>query len=335
MRAIIAAGLILVAAAIVASMSLYTLDQAEQAIIVQFGEPIGGVVTRPGLHAKLPWQNVRRFDKRLLVWDGDVTQIPTLGREFILVDTTARWRIADPLQFLRSVRDERGARTRLDDIIDSVVRDMVSSTELEEIIRSEDWDVDVRELEDPTLAEREDVDLLQRPKLGRERLEREILERARRLMPELGIELSDVRIKRVNYIESVRRQVERRMIAERQSIAERFRAEGQGRSQEILGEMERELRTIRSEAARTAEEIRGVADAEATRIYGDAFGADPDFYAFFRTLESYRALDGNTTLMIRSNSDYFRFLETTRPAQGGAGRGAQPRPAAQARPDRP
>jgi modulator of FtsH protease HflC len=122
------------------------------------------------------------------------------------------------------------------------------------------------------------------------------------------------------------------MIAERQSIAERFRAEGQGRSQEILGEMERELRTIRSEAARTAEEIRGVADAEATRIYGEAFGADPDFYAFFRTLESYRALDGNTTLMIRSNSDYFRFLESTRPVQGGAGRGAQTRPAAQARP---
>jgi modulator of FtsH protease HflC len=293
---------------------LYRIDQAEQAIIVQFGEPIGEVIDEPGLKVKLPWQQVRYFDKRLLVWDGDVTQIPTLGREFILVDTTARWRINVPLQFLQSVRDEQGARTRLDDIIDSVVRDMVSSTELEEIIRSQDWDVDLEDLEDPAFAARDDVDLRQRPKLGRELLEQEILQRARRLMPELGIELADVRIKRVNYIDSVRRQVENRMIAERQSIAERFRAEGQGRSQEILGEMERELRTIRSEAGRTAEEIRGEADAEATRIYGQAFGADPEFYAFFRTLETYRALGANSTVMIRSDSDFFRYLE--RPQQG-------------------
>ncbi|MEX1033634.1 MAG: protease modulator HflC [Cellvibrionaceae bacterium] len=294
---------------IVGSTVFFTLDQAEQAIIVQFGEPIGDVITEPGLKMKAPWQQVRYFDKRLLVWDGDVTQIPTLGREFILVDTTARWRISDPLQFLRSVRDEQGARTRLDDIIDSVVRDMVSSTDLEEIVRSQDWNVDVEQLEDPALAERDDVDLSQSPKLGRELLEQEILARAQRLMPELGIELNDVRIKRVNYIESVRRQVENRMIAERQSIAERFRSEGQGRSQEILGEMERELRSIESEAARQAEEIRGDADAEATRIYGEAFGADPEFYAFFRTLESYRTLGPNSTLMLRSDSDFFRYLE--------------------------
>ncbi len=308
-----ATALLVLIVLIIASTSMYVIDEAEQAIIVQFGQPKGEVIAEPGLHVKLPWQDVRRFDKRLLVWDGDVTQIPTLGREFILVDTTARWRISDPLQFLRSVRDERGARTRLDDIIDSVVRDMVSSTELEEIIRSLDWSVDLEAVDDPALAEREDLDLGQQPKLGRELLEQEILERARRLMPELGIELTDVRVKRVNYIDSVRRQVERRMIAERQSIAERFRAEGQGRSQEILGEMERELRTIRSEAARQAEEIRGTADAEATRIYGEAFGADPEFYAFFRTLESYQALDGNTTLMLNAKSDYFRFLESTRP----------------------
>ena len=251
----------------------------------------------------------------MLFWDGDVSQIPTLGREFILVDTTARWRIADPLQFLRSVRDENGARTRLDDIIDSVVRDMVSSTELEEIVRSGDWNVDVEKIDDLALVEREDLDL-DRPKLGRERLEQEILTRASRLMPELGIELRDVRIKRVNYIESVRRQVESRMIAERQSIAERFRAEGQGRSQEILGEMQRELQRIQSEAARKAEEIRGEADAEATRIYGKAFGIDPEFYAFFRTLETYQALGGNTTLMLRADSDFFRYLEQVRgPAQ--------------------
>lgn len=311
MRATLAA-IAVVAAAALAATALFTLDEAEQAIIVQFGEPRGEVITTPGLHVKLPWQEVRRFDKRLLVWDGDVTQIPTLGREFILVDTTARWRISDPLQFLRSVRDERGARTRLDDIIDSVVRDMVSSTELEEIIRSRDWSVDLEKLEDPAMAKRDAAELQQRPKLGRELLEQEILQRARRLMPELGIELTDVRVKRVNYIESVRKQVENRMIAERQSIAERFRSEGQGRSQEILGEMERELRTIRSEAARKAEEIRGQADAQATAIYGKAFGADAEFYAFFRTLENYQVLGENTTLMLNADSDFFRYLERVR-----------------------
>lgn len=287
----------------------YTVDEAEQAIIVQFGEPIGDVISEPGLKVKLPWQQVRYFDKRLLVWDGDVTQIPTLGREFILVDTTARWRIADPLLFLTSVRDEAGARTRLDDIVDSVVRDMVSSTELEEIVRSKDWAVDVNELDDPALAERDDMNLEMQPKLGRELLEQEILARAQDSMPRLGIELDDVRIKRVNYIDSVRKQVESRMIAERQSIAERFRSEGMGRSQEILGNMERDLRRIRSEAAREAEEIRGNADAEATRIYGEAYGVEPEFYSFFRTLESYRALGSNSTIMLSADSDFFRYLE--------------------------
>lgn len=296
-------------ALVLGSLSFYTVDEAEQAIVVQFGEPIGDVISEPGLKFKMPWQDVRYFDKRLLVWDGDVTQIPTLGREFILVDATARWRINDPLLFLTSVRDESGARTRLDDIIDSVVRDMVSSTELEEIVRSKDWEVDVEELDDPALAERGDVNLEQRPQLGRELLESGILERAKDSMPALGIELQDVRIKRVNYIDSVRRQVESRMTAERQSIAERFRSEGKGRSQEVLGNMERELRRIRSEAEREAEEIRGNADAAATRIYGQAFGADPEFYSFFRTLESYRALGENSTLMLRADSDFFRYLE--------------------------
>lgn len=308
----IAAVVVLVIALGALRSAIFVIDQAEQGIIVQFGEPIGEVINRPGLHLKMPFiQEVRHFDKRLLVWDGDVTQIPTLGREFILIDTTARWRIIDPLQFLRSVRDERGARTRLDDIIDSVVRDMVSSTELEEIVRSGDWDVDVDEI-DEALAEREDLDM-DRPKLGRERLEQEILVRASVLMPELGIELRDVRVKRVNYIDSVRRQVENRMIAERQSIAERFRAEGHGRASEILGETQRDLRRISSEAARRAEEIRGEADAEATRIYGQAFGIDPEFYAFLRTLETYQVIGANTTLVLGASSDFFRYLESVQP----------------------
>lgn len=304
--------IIAVLAIAVGNFVFYTVDEAEQAIIVQFGEPMGDVISEPGLKVKLPWQQVRYFDKRLLVWDGDVTQIPTLGREFILVDSTARWRIADPLLFLTSVRDEAGARTRLDDIVDSVVRDMVSSTELEEIVRSKDWSVDVEELDDPALAERDDVNLEMQPSLGRELLEEEILARAQRSTPQLGIELDDVRIKRVNYIDSVRKQVESRMIAERQSIAERFRSEGMGRSQEILGNMERDLRRIRSEAAREAEEIRGNADAEATRIYGVAYGEDPEFYSFFRTLESYRALGPNSTIMLSADSDFFRYLEEYR-----------------------
>ena len=291
--------------------SVYVIDQAEQGIVVQFGEPVGEVVTEPGLHWKLPFiQNVRRFDKRILPWDGDVSQVPTLGREFILVDATARWRIADPLKFLRSVRDETGARTRLDDIIDSVVRDIISGTDLEEIVRSADWAVDVKLLDEEGVA-REDVDL-EKPKKGRGRLEQEIRLAASKQMPELGIELVDVRLKRINYIDSVRAQVENRMVSERQSIAARFRSEGEGRSQEILGEMQRELRTIRSEAERQAAEIRGKADAEATRIYGQSYGADPEFYAFMRTLESYQAMGENTTLMLSADSEFFRYLESTR-----------------------
>jgi modulator of FtsH protease HflC len=304
-----------VAVAFIVLNSAFVIDQSQQGILVQFGEPIGDVIDEPGLHWRVPFiQEVRRFDKRLLDWDGDVSQIPTLGREFIIVDTTARWRIADPLQFLRSVRDELGARTRLDDILDSVTRDIVSGTELEEIVRSADWQVDVSTLaqeEADALAEAD----LERPSKGRAQLEQEMLVAASRLMPGLGIELMDVRIKRINYIESVREQVERRMIAERQSIAARFRSEGEGRSQEILGAMERELRRISSEAERRAQEIIGEADAEATRVYGIAYGADPEFYTFFKTLESYRALGDNTTLMINADSEFFRYFESTVPAR--------------------
>ena len=300
-----------VALLFIAMNSAFIIDQAEQGIIVQFGEPIGDVIADPGLHWRIPFiQEVRRFDKRLLDWDGDVSQIPTLGREFIIVDTTARWRIADPLQFLRSVRDEQGARGRLDDILDSVVRDIVSGTELEEIVRSADWQVDVSILAAEEIEALAETDL-ERPTKGRAQLEEEMLAAASRLMPGLGIDLVDVRIKRINYIDSVREQVEARMISERQSIAARFRSEGEGRSQEILGEMERELRRIRSEADRRAQEIIGMADAEATRIYGESFGADPEFYNFFRTLESYRALGENTTLMIDADSDFFRYLQST------------------------
>ena len=311
MKSITIPTLAVVLVLLVVTRSAFIIDQAQQGIIVQFGEPIGDVITEPGLHWRLPFvQEVRRFDKRLLDWDGDVTQIPTLGREFIIVDTTARWRIADPLQFLRSVRDEAGARTRLDDILDSVARDIVSGTELEEIVRSADWQVDVSGLAEEEAKALEAANL-ERPNKGRGQLEREMLAAAVELMPQLGIELVDVRIKRINYIDSVGEQVESRMISERQSIAARFRSEGEGRSQEILGNMQRELRRISSEADRQAQEIVGQADAEATRIYGESYGQDPEFYSFFKTLESYSALGENTTLMIDADSEFFRYLQST------------------------
>jgi len=296
---------------LVFSRSAFIVDQSQQAIIVQFGEPVGGVISEPGLHWRIPFiQNVRPFDRRLLDWDGDVSQIPTLGREFIIVDTTARWRISDPLQFLRSVQSENGARTRLDDVLDSAVRDVVSGSELAEIVRSADWKVDKSQLREEDVAAI-GADELAKPKKGRGQLEKDILATATQQMPNIGIELVDVRIKRINYIDSVGKQVEDRMIAERQSIAARFRSEGQGRSKEILNNMQRELQRIASEAARQAQEIRGRADAEATKIYGDAYGQDPAFYSLSKTLDSYSTLGENTTLMIDAKSEFFRYLQSS------------------------
>lgn len=309
------AGVVLVVAMITVASSAYRISETEQGIILQFGEPIGDVVSEAGLHWKRPFiQEVRKFDKRMQAWDGDVNQIPTLGREFIIVDTTARWRIVDPLRFLKSVRDEVGAKSRLNDIIDSVVRDKVSGTDLEEIVRSRDWKYDPSdELEEE--FDRTDIDLEAAPTKGREELTREILMEAAAVVSDYGIELIDVRIKRLNYIDDVRTSVERRMISERERIAERFRSEGQGRSAEIDGQTDRQVREILSNARREAEEIRGRADAEATQIYGRAFGADPEFYAFFQTLESYRKSVGpNTTLMTRSGSDFYRYLESVIPS---------------------
>ncbi len=293
------------------SLSTFSLDETEQAVVVQFGAPVGEPVTEPGLHFKIPFiQEVRRFDKRLLSWDGDPNQIPTRGEQFISVDTTARWRIVDPLKFLQSVGDERGAQLRLNDILDSVVRDQISASELVEIVRSKDWEVSREDLERAQITGEQDEEiLLQRVARGRAEIVQSVLEQAQKLMPQYGIELIDIRIKRVDYVESVQERVFERMIAERQRIAEQFRAEGEGRARESDGQTQRRVSEIRSEARRQAEVIRGTADAEATRIYNEAFGADPEFYAFFRTLESYsKSLGKDVTLILRADSDYFRFL---------------------------
>lgn len=317
-------GLLTVAILLVVAGTFYTLEEGQQAVIVQFGRPVGTPVTEAGLHVKLPFvQDVRRFEKRLLIWDGDPNQIPTKGREFIWVDTTARWRIADAKKFLENVATEAGARSRLDDIIDSVVRDQVSASELVELVRSASWEVPEGEVLEEVPAEVRE-ELKKEVVRGREELTRTILAEARKVIPQYGIELVDVRIKRLNYVESVREKVYARMISERKRIAARFRSEGEGRSAEILGTMDKELRQIRSAAYRRAQEIRGKADAEATQIYGRAYNRNPEFYAFSRTLEAYK--DGqnkNSVLILTTDSDYYRYLKDAsprRPAQARAAR---------------
>ncbi|RJR43337.1 MAG: protease modulator HflC [Desulfobacteraceae bacterium] len=294
--------------------TFYTLEEGQQAVIVQFGRPVGEPVTEAGLHIKLPFvQEVRRFEKRLLIWDGDPNQIPTKGREFIWVDTTARWRIVDARKFLENVATEAGAQSRLDDIIDSVVRDQVSSSELVELVRSASWEVPEQKVLEEVPAEQKE-ELRKEIIRGREEITRTILTEARRIIPQYGIELVDVRIKRLDYVESVREKVYARMISERKRIAAQFRSEGEGRSAEILGTMEKELRQIRSTAYRRVQEIHGKGDAEATRIYGESHGRDPEFYAFQRTLEAYEGgSNKNSVLIITTDSDFYRYLKQSIP----------------------
>jgi membrane protease subunit HflC len=294
--------------------TFYTLEEGQQAIIVQFGRPVGEPVTAAGLHVKLPFvQEVRRFEKRLLIWDGDPNQIPTKGREFIWVDTTARWRITDAKKFLESVATEAGAQSRLNDIIDSVVRDQVSSSELVELVRSASWQVPKDDVLQEVPAERE-AELKKQITRGREDITRTILAEAGKIIPQYGIELVDVRVKRLDYVESVREKVYARMISERKRIAAQFRSEGEGRSAEILGTMEKELRLIRSTAYRQVQEIHGKADAAATRIYGEVFSRDPAFYAFLRTLEVYgEKANQHAVMILTTDSDFYRYVKQAHP----------------------
>ncbi len=295
-------------ALIVLLNSLYVVDMTEQVVVTQFGRPIGDPVTEAGLKAKAPFvQKANVFDKRTLEWDGSPSQIPTKDKKYIWVDTFARWRIVDPLKFMQSVSNEIGAQARLDDVIDAVTRDLITGHDLIEVIRntnremvvSGDADLDTQVME------------AQEIEVGRSHITEGILERAREQMPRYGIELVDVEIKRINYVEEVRQKVYERMISERQRIAERYRSEGKGQSAEVRGEKEKELQRITSEAYRIAEEIRGDADAEATRVYADAFGKDPAFYTFLRTLESYsEAIGKESALILTTDSEYFRLLKS-------------------------
>ena len=297
--------ILIVAAVVVGRGSFFVVNEAEQAIVTQFGKPVGGI-NEPGLHFKLPFvQNVIRFEKRILKWDGDPNQIPTKDKKFIWVDTTARWRIKDPLTFYKTVNNERGAQSRLDDIIDSVVRDAVSSHLLVELVRGKDYKPDADEK-----FEFEGIKVTPKQLVGREQILAGILKKAGASVPDYGIELLDVQIKRINYGDKVRTRVYERMINERKKVAAQYRSEGEGEKADILGQMQRELKTITSEAYRQALEIRGAADAKAAAIYAEAYNQDKDFYAFLRTLASYKiALQKNGKLVISTDSDYYHYLK--------------------------
>ena len=305
-RPIIIASVLLGAALLFSSV--YTLSETEQAILTQFGKPVGGVVTAPGLHLKVPFvQVVHRFDKRWLEFDGDANEIPTKDKKYIWVDTYARWRIADPLRFFQAVRDERGGQSRLDDIVDGETRNAIASFDLIEVVRSSNRAFQVTEdLEGIGAAE-----AMAKANTGRGGIAQIILDKAAKITPEFGIELVDVRFKRINYVESVQQKVFERMISERKRIAERSRSEGQGRAAEIRGQKERDVLGAASGGYRTAQEVKGIADAKATAIYAKAYGKDPELYQFLKTMETLSSsLDEKAWLILSTNSDLFKYLRS-------------------------
>mgnify|MGYP000055978612 CR=1 FL=1 len=281
----------------------YMVDEREQAVITQFGKVIGSPVTEPGLKFKVPFlQKANYFPKHLLIWDGIPGQVPTQDKTYIFVDTFARWRIVDPIKFLQTVNNETSALVRLDGIIDPAVRNLISSNPLVEIVRNTDRSMD-------TFIESEERIQYQINK-GREELTRLIVKQAADKLTPFGIELVDVKIKRINYIDSVRKAVYDRMIAERRQIAAKFRAEGLGEASNIRGKKEKELHVIKSQAYKEIQEIKGAADAKAAKIYADAYGADPEFYAFLKSLDVYKeALKKDTTLVLSTDAELLKYLK--------------------------
>lgn len=287
--------------------SAYTVNETQQAVITQFGEPVGGPIQKAGLHWKTPFvQQVNYFEKRILEWDGYPSEIPTKDKKFIWVDVTARWRIVDPLKFLQTMRHELNAQSRLDDILDGITRDHVTRYEAADIVRNTNRILAVDMKEEDITAE----ETFEKIDVGRNAITRQILEQARKIISDYGIELVDLRIKRINYIESVQRRVFERMISERKRAAEKLRSEGQAVRMEIEGQKERELKRIYSEAYRTAQELKGKADAEATKIYADAYSKDPELYTFLMTLESYREGLKGSRLILSTDSDFLTYLKS-------------------------
>ena len=289
--------------------SVYVVQEPQQVIITQFGKPTGDPVLTPGLNFKLPFiQKVHRFEKRFLEWDGDPNQLPTKDKRFIWVNNYARWRISDPLLYFQRLRDERGAQTRLDDILDGETRNAIANYDLVEVVRSTNRDPMATEVDAEDEVTLDDIDT------GRDVIRLEILSKAQSRTSDLGIEILDVEFKRINYVAEVQRKVYERMISERQRIADRFKSEGQGEAFRIRGEKDRELLRIRSEAYKLAQEIKGNADAEATNIYASAYNRSPDtrsFYEFLQTMEAFKTtLDKESALVLSTDSDFYRFLKT-------------------------
>ena len=287
----------------------YIIEEGKQVIITQFGQPIGDSVTSAGLHLKMPFiQKITTFEKRILEWDGYPNEIPTKDKRYIWIDTTARWKIVDPLRFFKTVANERGAQAILDGIIDAAVRDAVTSQNSTEIVRSSNRLL--QEYKQLLKDEFIDEGALATIEMGREKIRQEIVEKAQGdLGTRYGIELIDVRIKRVNYIEKVRRNVYERMIAERKRAAEQYRSEGRGIRAEIEGKTEKELKQILSEAYKESQIIKGKADAESTKIYADAYNRDPEFFSFLKTLETYNTIVYKiTTIILTPEADYFNYL---------------------------
>lgn len=287
--------------------AVYVVSETTQVIITQFGEPIGGPINTAGLHLKAPFiQKTNYFEKRWLEWEGFPNQIPTKDKKYIWVETYARWRIHDPLVFYQRVRDERGGHSRLDDIVDGETRNAIAKFDLIEVVRSTNREFELTE----ESAILELSEMITKIEVGREKVAQIILEAASKITPQFGVELRDVRIKRINYVDEVQQKVFDRMIAERKRIAAKYRSEGDGKSAEIRGQKEKELKRIQSEAYRKAQEIKGKADAEATGIYAQAYSRDPEFYQFLKTLETYRtSLDSETWLLLSTDSEFLKFLK--------------------------
>ncbi len=286
----------------------YVVDETEQVVITQFGEAVGAPKKDPGLYFKIPWfQKANYFPKNLLEWDGDPGQVPTLDKTFITVDTFARWKIVDPLEFFRTVNNVVGALGRLDDIIDSTVRNFITSYNLIETVRMTNRELDAFEEGVDQVSE---TSALGEVSLGRGGITKGILEQAQPKVKQFGILLIDVKIKRLNYTEKVRQSVYGRMIKEREQKAEEYRSEGQGEARKIEGGVEKELKQITSEAYRSAQEIKGKADAEATDIYAQAFGRDPDFYSFTQTLDIYKeAIGKESSIILSTDSEFLKYFK--------------------------
>jgi len=294
--------------------AVYTVNEVEQVIITQFGKPVGEPVTEAGLKFKVPFiQEVNPIDKRVLEWDGNPSDMPTKDKLYISVDLFARWRIVDPLQYFLRLRDERSAQSRLDDILGSETRNTVAKHELIEIVRTTKNRVSLRDAQLTEAERSQNMGSLVPIHKGRHVIEQEIFAAAVEKVRVFGIELLDIRFKRINYNDSVRPKIYDRMISERRQIAERFLSEGNGEAARIRGNRVRDLNKIQSEAYRQVEEIRGVADAKATEIYASAYNQSPEaaaFYEFTRTMQAYPAIiANNTTLVLSTDSDLFRFLK--------------------------